>query len=263
MPIVGVYQLRVRAQRAAGEPAPRRQLAVTAGRTGVAGVCVYRSSPACARAQATAPGFRAPTFNDLYFPMFSESALQPETARNFEAALRYANRQVNARQSSRTGTGCADLDRVRSATRDFNCAPQNVARRDARRRHARARRRSGDTTRRRQRSISRAPYDDATGNLLAAARAPLRQRSSVTQAVGAAAARRRRSSASSAALRRRGEHPAHGRLCDGQPQRRVRVAPRSGRCSRCLAMPSTRHYELAADYNTMGANVFGGVRYRY
>ena len=24
-----------------------------------------------------------------------------------------------------------------------------------------------------------------------------------------------------------------------------------------------RHYELAADYNTMGANFFGGVRYRY
>ena len=40
--------------------------------------------------------FKAPTFNDLYFPGFSNPDLQPETARNAEAALRYAAGEIAA-----------------------------------------------------------------------------------------------------------------------------------------------------------------------
>jgi vitamin B12 transporter len=37
-------------------------------------------------------GFRAPTFNDLYYPGYGNVNLQPETNRNFEAGLHYETR---------------------------------------------------------------------------------------------------------------------------------------------------------------------------
>jgi len=44
------------------------------------------------RASASAgTAFKAPTFNDLYYPGFSNPDLKPETARNAELALRYAS----------------------------------------------------------------------------------------------------------------------------------------------------------------------------
>ncbi|MDP2248521.1 MAG: TonB-dependent receptor, partial [Nitrosomonadales bacterium] len=40
--------------------------------------------------------FKAPTFNDLYFPGFSNPDLKPEKSRNFETSLRYENSDTNA-----------------------------------------------------------------------------------------------------------------------------------------------------------------------
>lgn len=40
--------------------------------------------------------FKAPTFNQLYFPNFGDPSLQPEKSRNREAALRYNNGVVHA-----------------------------------------------------------------------------------------------------------------------------------------------------------------------
>jgi vitamin B12 transporter len=69
--------------------------------------------------------FKAPTFNDLYFPGFSNPNLSPEKGRNIEAALQWSR-----------GTSNAALVVYENRVRDliqfqcdanFNCAPQNVA----------------------------------------------------------------------------------------------------------------------------------------
>lgn len=41
--------------------------------------------------------FKAPTFNELYFPFFGNAALRPEESATWEAGLRYTNRRFNAR----------------------------------------------------------------------------------------------------------------------------------------------------------------------
>ena len=53
-------------------------------------------------------GFKAPSFNDLYFPGFSNAALEPETSRNVEVGLYgYGTAWAGPgrRGRSRTGTG--------------------------------------------------------------------------------------------------------------------------------------------------------------
>ncbi len=69
--------------------------------------------------------FKAPTFNDLYFPGFSNPNLSPEKARNLELAMSWAR-----------GASSAKLVVFENRIRDliqfqcdanFNCAPQNVA----------------------------------------------------------------------------------------------------------------------------------------
>ncbi len=70
--------------------------------------------------------FKAPTFNDLYFPGFSSPKLAPEKGKNVEVAVAWAS-----------GSSTAKLvvydNRVRDLIQfvcdaSFNCAPQNVAR---------------------------------------------------------------------------------------------------------------------------------------
>ena len=69
--------------------------------------------------------FKPPTFNDLYFPGFSNPDLKPETAHNAELALRYSDKALSAGL-------VAYRNRVRDlivfqCDADFNCAPQNIA----------------------------------------------------------------------------------------------------------------------------------------
>ena len=45
---------------------------------------------------AASTGFRLPTFNDLYYPGFSNPNLRPETSKNVEAGLRYREGGTNA-----------------------------------------------------------------------------------------------------------------------------------------------------------------------
>lgn len=69
--------------------------------------------------------FKAPTFNDLYFPGFANPNLSPEKGRNVEAAIAWSR-----------GSSLAKLVVYENRVRDliqfqcdanFNCAPQNVA----------------------------------------------------------------------------------------------------------------------------------------
>jgi vitamin B12 transporter len=75
-------------------------------------------------------GFKAPSFNDLYFPGFSNPNLVPETARNAEAAIYWNAARGDWRwQASAVGyyNKVDDLV-VFQCDADFNCAPQNVDR---------------------------------------------------------------------------------------------------------------------------------------
>ena len=68
--VFGIYQLRERRARAAGEPAPRRLRASTAARR----PAPLSTAIATRRLRVTAgdsTGFKAPSFNDLYYPGFS------------------------------------------------------------------------------------------------------------------------------------------------------------------------------------------------
>jgi vitamin B12 transporter len=201
--------------------------------------------------------FKAPTFNDLYFPGFSNPALRPETAHSAEAALRYA-----------AGGLSAGVVAYRNRVRDlivfecdaaFNCAPQNVA--DATLEGV-----TLELEARRAEFVIRAsadfqrPEDDASGNLL-----PRRARRHAS--IGAAQ--------SWGALRVGAELIASSeRFDDAANTRRMGgYATVNLTADYALAAGWTlfarfdnaldKHYELAADYNTPGASVFAGVRYRY
>ncbi len=70
--------------------------------------------------------FKAPTFNDLYFPGFSNPNLSPEKSKNVELALAWSRGASNAK-------ALVYENRVRDLIQficdaNFNCAPQNVAR---------------------------------------------------------------------------------------------------------------------------------------
>jgi vitamin B12 transporter len=70
--------------------------------------------------------FKAPTFNDLYFPGFSNPRLAPEKAKNIDLAWQWSRGDSNAKL-------VVYENRVRDLIQficdaNFNCAPQNVAR---------------------------------------------------------------------------------------------------------------------------------------
>jgi vitamin B12 transporter len=69
--------------------------------------------------------FKAPTFNDLYYPGLSNPNLVPEKAKNVDAAVAWSRDASNAKL-------VVYENRVRDLIQficdaDFNCAPQNVA----------------------------------------------------------------------------------------------------------------------------------------
>ena len=202
-------------------------------------------------------GFKAPTFNDLYFPFFSNPGLQPETARNVEVALRYSNSQVNAgivlyrnRVSDLIVFGC---------DANFNCAPQNVASATLEGVTLELQGIYSDTTVKGSADFAR-PYDDATGNLL-----PRRARRygslGVTQAIGALQV-----GVQMVASSVRYDDAANTRRMGGYALVNLNAEyawTRQWALFAVLSNAFDKHYELAADYNTMGANFFGGVRYRF
>ena len=122
--LVGVYQLRD-GPHSLQANLRRDQSSQYGGETSGAIAYAYTILTGLRASASYGTGFKAPTFNDLYFPGFSNPDLVPETARNFEAALRYAGPEINA------GV-VAYRNRVRNlivfeCDAQFNCAPQNVA----------------------------------------------------------------------------------------------------------------------------------------
>src|SRR5262249_59711076 len=69
--------------------------------------------------------FKAPTFNDLYFPGFANPNLLPETAQNADVALEYVSGALLARATAYRNQVKNLI--VFGCDAEFNCAPNNVA----------------------------------------------------------------------------------------------------------------------------------------
>ena len=89
----------------------------------------YRIAPGWRVTASAGTAFRAPTFNDLYFPGFSNAELRPETSRNVEAGVHASGWAGAAFWQARAVTY---RNRVRDlivfgCDADFVCHPDNVA----------------------------------------------------------------------------------------------------------------------------------------
>jgi vitamin B12 transporter len=226
-----------------------------------------RTTGALAYAYTFAPGwrasasygtaFKAPTFNDLYYPGFSNPDLRPETARNAELALRYA--------SDAFAAGIvAYHNRVRDlivfeCDADFNCAPQNVAAATLRGITLDFRIRDGETAATASVDLQR-PQDDATG-LLLPRRARRHAALVVEHPLGPV-----RLTAELSASSARFDDAANTRRMGGYALFNLLLEwPFGARWTAFARLDNVldKHYELAADYRTAGANLFAGVRWRY
>jgi len=227
------------------------------GETSGAIAYAYTITPGLRASGSYGTGFKAPTFDDLYYPGFSNPNLQPEKARNFEAALRYSNREINA------GI-VAYRNRVRDlivfeCDANFNCAPQNVANATLEGVTLEFQGVFAATGVKASLDFAR-PLDDATGKLL-----PRRARRygalEATQSFGPLQLGVQLSASSErfddeANTRRMGGYAVVNFVAE------YAFAPRWTLFGQ-LNNAFDKRYELAADYNTAHANVFGGVRFRY
>ena len=254
--IVGVYQL-YQGPNSLQANLRHDQSTQYGGRTSGAIAYAYTIVPGLRASASYGTGFKAPTFNDLYFPGFSNPDLQPETARNFEAALRFANDQVNAGAVAYRNK-VQDLI-VFECDASFNCAPQNVANATLEGVTFEFQWLSGNTSVKASADFAR-PLDDATGNLL-----PRRARRyaalDATQSFGALQLGIQASATSA-----RFDDAANNRRMGGYAI--VNLTAQFAVTTRwtlfaLLGNAFDKHYELAADFNVPGANIFGGVRFRY
>jgi vitamin B12 transporter len=201
--------------------------------------------------------FKAPTFNDLYFPGFSNPDLKPETARNAEAALRYATPDVSAgivvyRNKVRELI-------VFQCDASFHCAPQNVATATLEGVTLEIEARAGNLFIRASADWQR-PEDDASGNLLPR-RARRHASLAATHSSGALNV-----GAELIASSARFDDAANTRRMGGYGIVNLTLDYALGNGWTLLARLNNaldKRYELAADYNTPRANAFGAIRYHY
>jgi len=93
------------------------------------GVAVgYQIDPAWRVTAGYSTGFKPPSFNDLYYPFFSNPDLSPEKARNAEAGVYWTSKAGELRWEARAVGYYNRVDDliVFACDADFNCLPQNV-----------------------------------------------------------------------------------------------------------------------------------------
>jgi vitamin B12 transporter len=127
----------------------------------------WRFLPAWRVTASAGTAFKAPSFNDLYYPGFSKPDLGPEKSRNVEASLAWNGRAADVALQARAVAWHNRVDDliVFQCDASFVCAPQNVA--DATLRGVTL---TGEATWRetnvRVSLDLQDPKDDATGHLL-------------------------------------------------------------------------------------------------
>lgn len=216
----------------------------------------YAITPEWRATASLGTAFKAPTFNDLYFPGFSNPDLKPETAHNAELALRYSGALLY-------GGLVAYRNRVRNlivfeCDADFNCAPQNVANATLEGVTAEVGARFGDTGLKASIDLQH-PTDDASG-LLLPRRARRHAALSATHDIGAL-----RAGAELVASTARFDDAANTRRMGGYALLNLTAEYRFGRWTLLARVDNAldKRYELAADFNTPRANGFVGVRWNY
>jgi vitamin B12 transporter len=220
----------------------------------------YKLSPAWRITAGASTGFKAPSFNDLYYPGFSNPDLVPETSRNYEAGVYWTASSGDARWEFRAvgfNNDVSDLI-VFQCDASFNCLPHNVASATLR----------GvtlglDLTWRETRLTAsldvQDPTDDATGKLL-----PRRAREHgairVLQQLGPV-----QLGAEVVASSLRYDDAANLRTMGGYGIVNLTLEwPFAKGCTLLLRGDNVfdRNYQLAADYSTGGATVFAGIRWQ-
>ena len=127
--LFGIYQLRVDGH-ALQANLRRDDSTQYGGKTTGALAYGYRFAPSLRVTAGYATGFKAPSFNDLYYPGFANPDLVPETSKNREAGV-YWNGNVGG--ASLEARAIAYRNRVAQlivfqCDADFSCAPRNVDR---------------------------------------------------------------------------------------------------------------------------------------
>jgi vitamin B12 transporter len=254
--IVGVYQLQD-GPNALQANLRRDDSSQFGGQTSGSFAYAYTIAPGLRASASYGTGFKAPTFNDLYYPGFSNPNLVPETARNFEAALRYASNEVNAGIVAYKNRVSNLI--VFECDAEFNCAPQNIADATLEGITLELQALVRDTTVKGSFDFAR-PYVDATGSLL-----PRRARRygsiDVTQRIGPWQVGAQLTASSA-----RYDDAANTRRMGGYAIVNLNAEYELAPHWALFAVAGNvfdKHYELAADFNTIGANLFAGVRYRY
>ena len=230
------------------------------GRTTGALLYGYRASAAWRFKIGGGTAFRVPTFNDLYYPGFSNPNLAPETSRSVEGSVHWTGALGDA-QLHASATGWYNKVRdliVFGCDANFVCIPNNVdtATLDGVTLDADARwsatRASGSLT-------LQSPHDDATGALLPR-RAHTHGSAALLQSygpatVGAEVVASTQRYDDVANTRRMGGYAIVNLTADWALSHGVTLFVR-------VDNVFDKNYELAADYATGGTRVFGGARWR-
>jgi len=125
----GVYQMRVDAFSLQANL--RRDDSSQYGGKTTGGIALgYKLSPAWRVTAGYSTGFKAPSFNDLYYPGYSNAGLVPETSRNVEVGAYWAAAAGELRWEARAIGYHNQVSQliVFECDASFNCAPQNVDR---------------------------------------------------------------------------------------------------------------------------------------
>ena len=257
--VFGIYQLRD-GPHALQANLRRDDSSQYGGKTTGALAYGYRVAPWLRITAGGSTGFKAPSFNDLYYPGFSNSSLAPETSRNAEIGAYFYG-------SGSAGTWEARAIAYRNRVSQlivlqcdaaFNCVPQNVARAllegvtlglDAR---------FGATTVAASLDLQR-PEDELTGLLL-----PRRARQHGALTLGHSVGPVRLG-AEVVAASYRYDTAANTRRIAGYGILNLTAEWDVAKGWTAFARADNvfdRDYQLAADFSTGGATLFAGLRWR-
>jgi vitamin B12 transporter len=253
--LTGVYQVRVGAHSA--QASLRRDDSSQFGARSTGSVAYGYAFEGGVRVTSSyGTAFKPPTFNDLYFPSFSNPELKPESAHNADLAIRYAKAEVS-------GGVVAYRNKVHDlivfqCDADFNCAPQNVADATLQGLTFDLAARVGDMSAKASLDLQN-PRDDTTDRVL-----PRRARRHAAASLGYSLGPLRMTAELTAASERF-DDAANTRRMGGYALLNLAaqypLAPRWTFFAR-LDNALDKRYELAADFNTARASVFAGVRFQ-
>jgi len=127
--LFGIYQLR-HGESSLQANLRRDDSSQYGGKTTGAIAYGYQFAPAFRMTAGGSTGFKPPSFNDLYYPGYSNPALAPETSRNVEVGAYFYGTAGGGRWEARA---IAYRNRVSElivlrCDAAFNCVPENVAR---------------------------------------------------------------------------------------------------------------------------------------